>query len=73
MKTRKELVEFLRKNHVDPNESDWLANKLISEGFVQVEEPREFWIVKRKLWNDYKVIEKYDSNFDEIIHVREIE
>ena len=49
MKTRKELIKFLRDQDgiAYANKYECIADKLIEAGFVQLREPRTFWIVKR--------------------------
>lgn len=88
MKTKKDLVEFINKfgesvrHELIRTTSERLADKLISEGFVQVKEPREFWIVydcRYETISIFKTKEEAKSNShnmgaldSEIIHVREV-
>ena len=85
MKTRKALVDSLIKNfpagETKENGARSVADALINEGFVQVQEPREFWLYKAPVGKPmaYENLEELEAfrpynekNEVEIIHVREV-
>lgn len=82
-RTRQNLIHtIIRQYGMTPDYDDiqkfstFLADKLISEGWVKVEEPREFWLHKNHVWFNIKSLERYLSTMNvsrgEIIHVREV-
>lgn len=79
-RTRKDLEDFLlQADKTYCVGKGWftnMADKLISEGWVKVEEPREFWLHKNHVWFNIKSLERYLSTMNvsrgEIIHVREV-
>lgn len=75
-RTRKELVEFLEKESFRNNNQ--FADKLISEGWVKVETPRE-WVMCPRCWKDPIPWEKWhklpmmcEICKSNVIHVREV-
>lgn len=82
-RTRKDLVEFLSQNGLDPLKGE-LADKLIAYGWVKVEEPREFWLCMLCGQNDFidfsKKMNRHPRAYGQEgtccgipLHVREVE
>lgn len=88
-KTKKGLIECLREVLMLPGKDvgECFADKLIQEGWVELDEPREWWdIIKTKdgqlisrhktekeAEDYYKSFESFEQMYLEIIHVREVE
>lgn len=80
-KTRGDLVDFVKRHYQTPAT---FADFLIKEGWVELDQPREFWIMEGypySVFNNKDLCEKYARNYEseihnqekpEIIHVREV-
>lgn len=73
-KTRERLAE-ITGIYLDKGDREELDEKLIKEGWVTLDEPREFWVVTS---DDFiSIHQKYPTKYEdvlnhEIIHVREV-
>lgn len=86
-RTRKELVELINefgesvRNELIIDTSERLSDKLIKGGWVKIDEPREFWIVKGENFACKYICNSLGEAADqqaslkektEIIHVKEV-
>lgn len=84
MKTKKDLIQFLSENLLSLSVGKAIADALIEKGFIQVQEPREFWICSKcyccqpddgRLHDSFKMASVNGITHKckgRIIHVREV-